>query len=358
MSRGGRIGLAVAVVVLLALIALGLYVRALLQPPTLARFAADGIEDIAAVDVRLGDDAAANIRPDLGFASGDVEIRARPAGELLFRARHLDAAAPWASARGETLYIDHITMVEPLLMWDALQQHLASRPARQRRDLKMPVVLHGIKIEAGEVRRAKPEAFAVEDLDFELDQLLPGQRSHLQASALVKSAGRADRWALDLQARIDGGAAGLALREIDATLKNAQGGTVGHLTGLVAYSDTRLAIEIEVETADWPEPLPRLPLSTPAGPVHLILRFEGSPDVTGDLALQIVRGPAHLAVEGQAVDLLAWWRSDPRPVLPPIDGSVRGDLIEIAGAILRGVDLAIDPDEPAAEPDAAASPNP
>lgn len=119
--------------------------------------------------------------------------------------------------------------------------------------------------------------------------------------------------------------------------------------GHLAIGDA-LAIQLDGALAQWPAAWPELPapLRRPQGPIPVTVDYQGPADLSGVVALQASKDATAFDGRFRVGDLQAWLDSDMAPPLPPLDGSLRTPVLEIAGARLEGVSVEID--DPTVEP--------
>lgn len=166
------------------------------------------------------------------------------------------------------------------------------------------------------------------------------------ASGAFTGDGEPLRFALGVQTpvRVGGGTwtlapMGFALRGDGRKVPSVSG--QGH-----AALDQDLAIALEGDMPEWPVGWPPLPapLDTPQ-PTRVALRYLGPADLsTAPLGLRMARGGAVADASGRMPDLLAWLdgASDDTP-LPPLGAAARVSRVEVAGAVIEGLDIRLEP---------------
>ena len=105
--------------------------------------------------------------------------------------------------------------------------------------------------------------------------------------------------------------------------------------------------------AHWPQAWPALPapIGRPMDTVPFALRYGGALDFSGATHLQVRPGALHADLRFHLPDVLAWSEAFERGTpLPPLAGRVSAPRLEIAGAVLEGVEIELDD---AAAPEAA-----
>lgn len=110
-----------------------------------------------------------------------------------------------------------------------------------------------------------------------------------------------------------------------------------------AYSK-RAALHLEGTLATWPDTWPALPAPIGQSTSHLpfALDYNGPPDFSHTTRLQLTRDDTHFDGRFRVPDVLAWIDAPPASPLPPLSGRVRTPRVEIAGAILEGVDVRLE----------------
>ena len=117
---------------------------------------------------------------------------------------------------------------------------------------------------------------------------------------------------------------------------------------LHASGRMRLAGELDLDldgsVARWPDAWPALPapLSRPRGPVDVSLDYRGPAGFDGIVHLQARHGGTDFDGRFRIAAITGWLDSDLATPLPPLDGSARTPLLEIAGARLEGVEVSVD----------------
>ena len=119
--------------------------------------------------------------------------------------------------------------------------------------------------------------------------------------------------------------------------------------GTLAFGDA-LTMQLDGAVARWPAAWPALPepLGRPRGTIPVAVDYAGPIDFSGIVALRASKDATHFDGRFRVRALQAWLDSGMTTPLPPMDGSLRTPLLEIAGARLEGV--SIDLDDPAVEP--------
>ncbi len=124
------------------------------------------------------------------------------------------------------------------------------------------------------------------------------------------------------------------------------GGTVpaldarGHL-----HFKQELNLALAGEIADWPARWPRLPepLARSRSPLPFTLAYRGDAGLDAPLALSLQRDRSRFEGRLRLPDMLDWSRAPlSGSPLPPLDGRLVSDRLEIGGAVLEGVQLDID----------------
>lgn len=105
-----------------------------------------------------------------------------------------------------------------------------------------------------------------------------------------------------------------------------------------------LDLALDGSVARWPQAWPALPepLSRPQGPVDVALDYQGPAGFDGIVRLRARHGGTDFDGRFRIAAITRWLDSDLATPLPPLDGSARTPLLEIAGARLEGVEVSID----------------
>jgi len=112
-------------------------------------------------------------------------------------------------------------------------------------------------------------------------------------------------------------------------------------------------IELELDGAlqHWPRRWPALPrpLDTVDSPLPFALGYTGAADFSGLAQLRLQHGPARLDSRFRLPEVLDWFERLPAGTpVPPLEGHLSLPRLEVAGARLHGVEVAVSPE--AAEP--------
>lgn len=109
-----------------------------------------------------------------------------------------------------------------------------------------------------------------------------------------------------------------------------------------------LLLELEGTLPDWPAAWPVLPepLAGSTAPLDATLAYAGAHDLSDPVILGMRRDQAMAAAEGRLFDVIAWAGSlDSDSPLPPLRASASAPRIEVAGAVLEGVEIVIEDGE-------------
>lgn len=107
-----------------------------------------------------------------------------------------------------------------------------------------------------------------------------------------------------------------------------------------------LLLELDGTMPRWPAAWPALPapLDADDGPTGIALRYAGRSDATSPLALGLARGEARAGASARLPRLLAWMDAAATgSPLPPLRGRASAPRIEVAGAVLEGVEIGFEP---------------
>jgi hypothetical protein len=122
--------------------------------------------------------------------------------------------------------------------------------------------------------------------------------------------------------------------------------------GNAALSDT-LGLTLAGTLPTWPDGWPALPppIGTSRSPLEFGLQYQGHPDLSDPLALQLRRDAAVFDGRFRTFDVSKWLAASPGNPIPPLTGRITMPRMEIAGAQLQGVDISIsDADADAVSP--------
>lgn len=106
----------------------------------------------------------------------------------------------------------------------------------------------------------------------------------------------------------------------------------------------RLILRLDGTLPRWPEAWPALPppISTSTSPLPFSLRYDGRIDLSDVTALSLRRDDMAFDGRFRLYAVLDWMAQAGGSPLPPLDGTLRATQLEISGAMLEGVDVAID----------------
>ncbi len=106
----------------------------------------------------------------------------------------------------------------------------------------------------------------------------------------------------------------------------------------------QLILRLDGTLPHWPEAWPALPppISTSTSPLPFALRYDGAPDLSDTTALSLRRDAMAFDSRFRLYAVLDWLAQAGGSPLPPLDGTLRAPQLEISGATLEAVDVAID----------------
>jgi hypothetical protein len=114
-------------------------------------------------------------------------------------------------------------------------------------------------------------------------------------------------------------------------------------SGRIALDDA-LELHLDGTVARWPQAWPALPepLGRPPGPVRVAIDYRGPAGFDGVVRLRAAHQATRFDGRFRIADITGWLDSGLANPLPPIDGSARTPVLEIAGARLEGVEVEVD----------------
>ncbi len=106
----------------------------------------------------------------------------------------------------------------------------------------------------------------------------------------------------------------------------------------------QLILRLDGTLPRWPQAWPALPppISTSTSPLPFALRYEGRTDLSDITALSLRRDAMAFDSRFRLYAVLDWLAQAGGSPLPPLDGTLRAPQLEISGATLEGVDVAMD----------------
>jgi len=121
-------------------------------------------------------------------------------------------------------------------------------------------------------------------------------------------------------------------------------GVVPQLDARAAFAYTKqAALHIDGVLATWPEAWPALPppIGASTSPLPVVLDYAGPFDFSSIARLQLTRDDTRFDGRFKLPDVLAWIDADTTDAspLPPLSGRITTPTLDVAGAILEGVDV-------------------
>lgn len=110
-----------------------------------------------------------------------------------------------------------------------------------------------------------------------------------------------------------------------------------------AYS-TQAALHLDGTLATWPDTWPALPppIGQSRSPLPFVLDYRGPFDLSDTTHLQLTRDATHFDGRFRLPQVLAWIDAPPTSPLPPLSGTIDTPRVDIAGAVLEGVEVRMD----------------
>ena len=122
-------------------------------------------------------------------------------------------------------------------------------------------------------------------------------------------------------------------------------GVVPDVDGRAAFAYAKDAtLHLDGTLATWPDAWPALPppIGQSDAPLPFVLDYAGPFDLTSIVRLRMRRDATTFDGRFRLPDVLAWIDAPPGSPLPPLTGTVHAPQLEVAGAILEGVDVRLD----------------
>lgn len=119
-------------------------------------------------------------------------------------------------------------------------------------------------------------------------------------------------------------------------------GVVPQLDARAAFAYTnQAALHVDGVLATWPEAWPALPppIGASTSPLPVVLDYAGPFDFSSIARLQLTRDDTRFDGRFRLPDVLAWIEATDASPLPPLRGRITTPTLDIAGAILEGVDV-------------------
>jgi hypothetical protein len=148
-------------------------------------------------------------------------------------------------------------------------------------------------------------------------------------------------FALNGPLRVQGGT--VALSPAGVALRGS--GVVPDVDARAAFAWSQdAALHLDGRLARWPEAWPALPppIGQSASPLPFVLDYTGPLDFAGNARLQVARDDLRFDGHFRLPEMLAWVDDTVGSPLPPLSGRLSTPRVEIAGAVLDGVDVRLD----------------
>jgi hypothetical protein len=326
-----------------------------LQPERLGALLLDRAARATGLELAVSEPARLGIWPGLQLELVGLTARSDAASAPLLRAERVDVALPLSILRrAESLQVGSLRLIGPSLDLAAWQDWQA-RQAGDAQPLQLPDVALQVDVERGVL---VGDGWSLVDLDLGATPLRDGEPFRLALRATLHPAAGDSPLdplpiALQLQTIPEQADDGVLLSDATLRLGSAERPELLTLAGridLLLPQTLRLALAGELADS-WPGDWPALPET--AAP-HLLgepleLAYDGPGDGSGQLSLRSQGSRRQLALQAEPQALLDWLGQDPRPPLPPLDGSLQAAELQFDQLRLHGVTIRLE-QEPAAEP--------
>ena len=339
-------------VLLLVLVATAWWLARLLEPERLSAFVLARAGAATGLELELPQPADISLWPDLHIEMTGLRARAPGAPRPLFSAVRVDLVLPWSALLHREAVIRHLRLLEPQLDRDALTTWLAERErAAPPQPLQLPELTATLSIEGGRVGGSDDDAWRLHEIDLETTALHPGEPFHAAFSAMLLGVAAEPlriAFALDTVPVMREGVLSLDPLRIALELPDAEEAlpVEGHL---VLDHPRRLQLQLAGTIAAWPAAWPELPADDAGSPTVFTVAYEGPSDGSGEATLHAERSGASLDLRSSPTAVVEWAAAADGSPLPPLDGGMQAQTVEVSGATLRGVTIELERD--AAEPD-------
>lgn len=110
-----------------------------------------------------------------------------------------------------------------------------------------------------------------------------------------------------------------------------------------AYSK-QAALHLDGTLATWPDTWPALPppIGQSTSPLPFVLDYQGPFDLSDTTHLQVTRDTTRFDGRFRLPEVLAWIDTTPESPLPPLTGTITTPRVDVAGAVLEGVEVRMD----------------
>lgn len=324
--------------------------RALLQPERLSAFLLQRAEAASGLAFGLERPADIGVWPDLHLVLQGLTVRAPGGAVPILHGHRVEIVLPWSALRGDTVRLREVRLVPMALDVDALLRWLDTRAeAGPPAPLRLPRLDAGLHVARSRITYGD---WSLADLNLELLGLRDGESSTLALSAIL--AGPGMRVPFSAGATFVPRQVGNEIRldPLAVALRDApQSEAWLEATGRIALDHPqRLAFDLEGRLPRWRAQWPALPLPDAGGDprVTVKLGYAGTPQLQGQLDLELRRAAESLSASFVLGDLLAWIRDPQARPLPPLRGTAAAQRLQLGGIELHGVSLRISDDAPAA----------
>lgn len=350
----------------LALLAGFFVLRSLLQPERVTAFLLRQAEQATGLVLSLEQPADIGVWPDLHLELIGLRASAPGMDAPLLRAARVEVALPWSALRSETLQLQRLTLVEPVLDVPALQAWLArDADAGPPAPLRLPQFDAALEVEGGSI---VGDGWSVQDIALALPALRNGTPTTLTASGSVATSTDVHGFDIVLDTTPTLDQFDLALAPLKLQLGTTLLGDVRlTLDGELHFTvPDALRFGLATQFAAWPAAWPALPFANAGAPatssgssvvqddgtVQLQVDFTGNTVLQGDIDLHIARGEDSIDATFALGDVSAWLAAPDSHPLPPLRGTASAPRLTLDGIEATGVTLRIDEDAPAASSDA------
>lgn len=331
MSRLARRGLRRLFLVFAALLVL-LLLAALLAPwwfdaRRVAGLALDRAGTATGLDWRIDGEPELRWRPQPWLALPGLAVRDGQ-GRVVLAARRLELALPWSTLRGESLRIEALRIDAPVIDLDAALDWWSAQAETESPALPE---LNGLVLSDG---RLHWRDASIDHLQLALPRFKAGEAMALEVSGRAPFGFRIELAAIPQTEP-------LRLEALRLSLSGEGPVPEARLNGRLQFAPWQL--QAEGELAAWPTSWPALPAPLDAStPLQFELAQAGGTAMDSPARLRLSMPDASAEAEAQPRALLDWWRSTPRPRLPPLRLQARTEALEFNGLRLDGVQFEIE----------------
>jgi hypothetical protein len=372
-----RRGWIILVVLTLSFFVGAWWVNRQLEPHRLTAIVLGQLGSSYKVDLSFDGDPDYAMRPEPRLLIPNLVASDPVSGKVILRTERLDVSLPWATITGGYPVITRLQLQKPQLDLPAMQSWLATLPEAP---FRLPTLNKGLTINGGQVNgdgwqlnavelslpRLKQDEAAKAELALKFVQgktaasfsgIIEAATAGLVSDLKIEGKGELEHspkplaYTLSLDGHYLNDDAGW---HVDAKSLRVQGDSplpTFALNGKASLGES-LQLDFRGELAQWPKDWPALPapLNEAKGPLPVHVAYQGKPDLSDTLTLDLAVNETKFNSNLQLPQLQAWLADDKASPLPPLNGTLTAPALTVEGIELKGVSIEISDDSATATP--------